>query len=181
EHTINNPQAIAQVEFFAGAILLGTVAGPQADDRYTFKWTNPAPGVYSISATATNGKGDSTVSSTISVIINAPPTVSLTSPLPVVTAPGTLNLSAAPADTDGTIQKVDFFRGTTLAGTATAAPFTVQLQNLAAGTYTFTARATDNHGATGDSASVTVIVNAPPSIALASPAAVVTAPGTIIL
>jgi RHS repeat-associated protein len=181
EQAINNPQAIAQVEFFAGALLLGAVSGPQADNRYAFTWTNPASGVYSISARASNGKGDSALSGTISIIINAPPTVSLSSPQPVVTAPGTIILSAAPVDTDGSIQKVDFFRGTTLVATAAAAPFSAQLQNLAAGTYAFTARATDNHGATGESVAVTVIVNDPPSVALAAPPAVVTAPGTIAL
>jgi RHS repeat-associated protein len=181
EQAISNPQAIAQVEFFAGALLLGTVSGPQPDNHYAFTWTNPAAGVYSISARASNGKGDSALSGTISIIINAPPTVSLSSPVPVVTAPGTITLSAAPLDSDGSIQKVDFFRGTTLVGTATAAPFSAQLQNLAAGTYAFTARATDNHGATGESGAVTVIVNDPPSVALAAPPAVVTAPGTIAL
>jgi RHS repeat-associated protein len=181
EHALNNPQAIAAVEFFAGATLLGTVAGPRADNLYAFTWANPAPGTYAISARASNGKGDSAVSGTISVVVNAPPTVSLTTPAPVVTAPGTIDLSAGPADIDGTIQKVDFFRGATLVGTVTAAPFALQLQNQVAGTYTFSARVTDNHGATGDSGSVNVIVNEPPTVALSTPAPIVTAPGSFTL
>ena len=181
EHALNNPQAIATVEFFAGTTLLGTITGPRADNAYSFNWVNPAPGVYSISARASNGKGDSATSGAVSVTVNAPPTVSLSTPAAVVTAPGTISLKAAPADLDGTIQKVDFFRGTTLIGTVTAAPFAFELQNQPAGTYAFTARVTDNYGAIGESGSVTVLVNEPPTAALSVPAAVVTAPGNITL
>ena len=44
--------------------------------------------------------------------------------------------------------------------TDTAAPFTFTLTNVAAGSYTFTARATDNLGATTTSTAVSVTVNA---------------------
>jgi hypothetical protein len=57
---------------------------------------------------------------------------------------------------------VDFFAGGTLLGTATASPYSVPWTNVPAGTYSLTAVATDNAGATTRSAAVTVTVNNPP-------------------
>jgi hypothetical protein len=67
-------------------------------------------------------------------------------------------VNATAADSDGTVTKVDFFNGSTLVGTATSAPFSVTLTNLAAGSYSLTAKATDNGGATTTSAPVNITV-----------------------
>lgn len=93
---------------------------------------------------------------------NAAPTVSLTSPAnnATFTAPASIVLTADAQDTDGTVAQVKFFQGGTLVATDTAAPFTFTLTNVAAGSYTFTARATDNLGASTTSAAVSVTVNA---------------------
>ena len=47
---------------------------------------------------------------------NQPPTVSITSPAAgaTFTAPATITVTAAASDTDGSITKVDFYRGTQL-------------------------------------------------------------------
>jgi hypothetical protein len=55
-------------------------------------------------------------------------------------------LVADASDTDGTIARVDFYRGNVLIGTATSAPYTVTWSNVGAGTYSLTARATDDKG-----------------------------------
>jgi RHS repeat-associated protein len=91
---------------------------------------------------------------------NIPPTVSLTEPADgtVVTAPASLTLTAAASDSDGSIARVDFYRGTTLIGTTTASPYSVSDANLAIGSYSYTAVATDNAGATTTSTPVTVKV-----------------------
>ncbi len=95
------------------------------------------------------------------VILNQPPTVSLTSPVNGATfnAPAAITLNATAADSDGSVSKVEFFRGTTLLGTATTSPYSLPLSNAAAGTYQFTARATDNKGAVTTSSPITVTVN----------------------
>ena len=56
---------------------------------------------------------------------NNPPNVQITAPVSGAsfTAPASITLTAAAADTDGTISKVDFFRGSTLLGTDTSAPY----------------------------------------------------------
>ena len=77
-----------------------------------------------------------------------PPTVSITSPVTgaTFTAPAAFQITASAAAGGGAvISKVDFI----LAGktyTATAAPYTVTITNVAAGTYSILAKATDNTG-----------------------------------
>ncbi len=92
--------------------------------------------------------------------MNASPTVTLTSPAggSVFYAPAIMTLSATAADSDGTVSKVDFYNGTTLLGTATSPPYSYAWDNVAAGTYNLTAKATDDVGATTTSAPVSVTV-----------------------
>jgi regulation of enolase protein 1 (concanavalin A-like superfamily) len=95
---------------------------------------------------------------------NAPPSVTLTSPAngATFTAPATINLTASASDSDGTVAKVDFYAGSTLIGSATAAPYAVTWNNVAAGTYSLTAVATDNGGAATTSAAATITVGSSP-------------------
>ena len=95
---------------------------------------------------------------------NAPPTVSLTSPTngATFTAPANITLTANAADSDGTIAKVEFYGGTTLIGTDTTAPYSFAWSNVAAGTYTLTAKAFDNAGLSTTSSAVSITVNAAP-------------------
>src|SRR5437762_1656470 len=66
---------------------------------------------------------------------------------------------------------------------ATAAPYQATWSSVAAGTYTLTARATDNSGAATTSAAVTITVDAPPTVSLTAPSsgASFTAPAAIAL
>jgi RHS repeat-associated protein len=92
---------------------------------------------------------------------NVPPTVSLTSPAngATFTAPASITLTATAADSDGTIQKVEFFHGgTNLIATLTAPPYTTQWTAVPQGAYVLTAVATDNGSATTTSAPVNVTV-----------------------
>jgi len=91
---------------------------------------------------------------------NAPPTVSLTSPAQnaTFTALANVAIAATASDSDGTVAQVDFLQGNTLLGSDTTSPYTFTWNNVAAGTYTLTARARDNAGATTASAPVTITV-----------------------
>jgi len=91
---------------------------------------------------------------------NTPPTVSITSPAAGASliAPARVTINATAADADGTVAKVDFFNGTTQLGTSTTAPYTFTWNNVAAGSYTITAVATDNGGASTTSSSVSLTV-----------------------
>jgi hypothetical protein len=91
---------------------------------------------------------------------NQSPTVSLTSPSngASFTSPAKISLAATAADTDGRVTRVEFFNGATRLGEDTTAPYTGQWNVGAAGSYTLTARATDNTGATTTSSPVTITV-----------------------
>ncbi len=98
-------------------------------------------------------------------VLPKPPVVSITAPVTNATfnAPASVTLTATATDEDGTISKVEFFNGTTLLGTATTSPYTYTWSNVAAGTYSITAKATDNGGNTTTSTVVTIVVNAVPT------------------
>jgi plastocyanin len=105
---------------------------------------------------------------------NASPTVSITSPTTGATfsAPASFTINANAADTDGTVSAVEFRVGNIVLPTDTAAPYTAQVSNLAAGNYVITAVALDNLGARATN-TVNITVNAAnvaPNVTLTSPA-----------
>ena len=61
---------------------------------------------------------------------------------------------------DGTIAQVEFLNGTNSIATVTQAPYTTNWANVTQGSYSLTAKATDNLGATTTSAAVPVAVTA---------------------
>ncbi|MEW5734097.1 MAG: Ig-like domain-containing protein, partial [Thermodesulfobacteriota bacterium] len=91
---------------------------------------------------------------------NARPVVSITSPADQASfAQGAdIAITADASDPDGTIAQVEFYRGATLLGTDTAAPYQAVMANAAAGVYDLTAVARDNEGATRTSIAVRIYV-----------------------
>jgi plastocyanin len=89
-----------------------------------------------------------------------PPTVQIVSPTnnAVSLNRASVNVTTAPGDVDGTVRKVQLFLGANLVGTATNTPFNFTTPSLFAGTYTLTARVTDNDGLMGTSAPVNIII-----------------------
>lgn len=159
---------ITKVEFFNGTTLIGT----DTTSPYSFAWNNVAAGTYSLKAKATDSTGASTTSAAINLIVNARPTVSITAPAQNATfvPPASVTVSANAADSDGTISKVEFFNGTVLLNTDTASPYAFTWTNVASGTYSLTAKATDNRGDTTTSSAVSITVNSPPTVSLTAPA-----------
>ncbi len=94
---------------------------------------------------------------------NTPPTVSLSAPAAgaTYTAPASIALAANASDSDGSIAKVEFYAGATKIGEDTTAPYTLNWSNVAAGSYSLTAVATDNAGASTVSAVVGITVDPP--------------------
>jgi Cellulose binding domain/Bacterial Ig domain/Right handed beta helix region len=91
---------------------------------------------------------------------NQPPTVSIAS----VTSQGPLTagvpitIAANASDSDGRVSDVAFFRGSTLIGRDSTAPYSVIWSNPVAGNYSITAIATDDKGATRTSSAVPITV-----------------------
>ncbi|TPG45211.1 T9SS C-terminal target domain-containing protein [Flavobacterium pectinovorum] len=157
---------ISKVEFYNGSTLLATVTSTP----YSYSWTNVAAGSYSITAKATDNTGASTTSVVQNVTVNAAgsnvaPTITLATPTVSGNAPATVSLAATATDSDGTISKVEFFNGSTLLASIIAAPYSYSWTNVAAGSYSVTAKATDNSGSVTTSSVKTVTVNSSVNVA----------------
>lgn len=99
---------------------------------------------------------------TIGVPIGQPPVVSLTAPASgsVFIAGDAISLAASASDADGSITKVGFYQGNTLLGEDSTAPYEFVWNGAMAGTYSVTARATDNEANVTTSTAAPVYVNA---------------------
>jgi RHS repeat-associated protein len=172
---------VSQVDFYNGSTLLGSVTNSGNGAPYVFTWDGVATGTYSLTAKATDDRGGVVTSAAISVRVNNPPNVALTTPQDgsLLATPTDLILNAQASDSDGTIAKVDFYQGSTLIGSQNAAPYTFTLTNAAPGSYTFTAQATDDSGAVTTSQPVSIVIDAPPSITLSSTPTSLVAPGSV--
>ena len=97
--------------------------------------------------------------------INRSPICALTAPGNGTdhTAPASIALSANASDSDGSVVRVEFYSGTNKIGEDTSAPYAFTWSNVPSGNYTLTARAVDNQGATGSSATASITVASTPS------------------
>ena len=164
-HSVDMEQRYVPLSFTRGSGTLTATAPRDANVA--------PPGMYMLFAIDANGVPSEARMVTLKA--NATPTVSLTQPASGASfpAPATVSIAANAADSDGTVAKVEFFNGSTKLGEDTMAPYTYDWTGVAAGSYTLTARATDNLGATTTSAarSITVVsANNPPTASITSPA-----------
>lgn len=109
----------------------------------------------------TDGFNVNYVSFSVITSVNHPPVVNITSPSnnSSFAAGANITISANATDSDGSIARVEFFRGTTKIGERSSAPWSVTWSNVSSGTYSLTARATDNKGAVTNSSAVNITVN----------------------
>jgi hypothetical protein len=108
-------------------------------------------------------------SQTVRVSDTTAPAVSLLSPTngAVFVAPAEFTILADARDTNGIISRVEFYSSTNkIAAVTNGAPYFVLVTNLAAGSYTFTAIATDGCGNAATSAPVTITVLAQPPLTI---------------
>ncbi|OAN17653.1 chitinase [Photobacterium jeanii] len=147
---------IAKVEFYVGAKLIATVTKAP----YVTNWTAIA-GNQNIKAVAFDDKGATAESVTkinVTDSSNAAPTTSVSLSATNVKLGDVVTFTATAADKDGTVEKVDFFVDGKLVGTAATAPYTLAYKTAKAGSLKVFSRATDDKGATGNSANVTLTV-----------------------
>jgi len=91
---------------------------------------------------------------------NQSPVVSITSPTneQSFTAPATITINANASDPDGNVTKVEFFHEGTKIGEDLSSPYSITWNNVTAGSYTLTAKATDNEDAQTTSEQVAITV-----------------------
>ena len=91
---------------------------------------------------------------------NNPPTVSIISPEDGDTfaAGSDITIDVNATDSDGNVTKVEFYQGSTKLGEATSPPYSYTWNNVPTGSYSITAKATDDGGDTTISSAVNIEV-----------------------
>jgi RHS repeat-associated protein len=158
---------ISWVEFFANGTnnSLGFAITP-TNGLYQVNWIQLVGGTNVLTALVMGTNGMSSWSNPVTNYVRSLPAVTITSPtngqiFSLLSPMTSTNLSiTATAVADGaTITGVSFYQGTNVLGTDTSYPYGITWSNVAAGTNTLTAAATDSLGATGFSFPVQIIVN----------------------
>jgi uncharacterized protein (DUF1800 family) len=180
---------IAKVMFYEGANKLGeTSASP-----YTLTFTSSVAGTYYLTAVAVDNLGAQGMSSVVPVVANSSgggggnvaPKATLTSSAATFAVGGSVTLTATATDQDGSIAKVMFFNGGTKISESATPPYTATFTSATAGTFSLTATAVDNLGATGVSNAVSVQATGgssgptPPKISIAVGSTLIHAPQAV--
>lgn len=145
---------IAKVEFY----LNGSKLGEDASAPYSLNWTGSA-GSHQVYAKAYDDKSASAQSTTVNFSVqsagNVPPTARVTAPAEgaVLATGAAVTLSAEASDSDGTIAKLEFFLDGAKLGEDLSAPYSLSWTATGSG-HSLYVRASDDKGATGDSAAV---------------------------
>lgn len=138
---------VSRVEFYRGSTLVGS----DTTAPYSYTWSSAPAGTYTFSAVAIDNANARSVNNptlTRTVATNSLPVVStVTTNATAYIAPATITVSARASDLNGTITRVEFYRGSTFMGSDTTSPYSYIWSNVPFGRYTFTAVAVDNANA----------------------------------
>jgi hypothetical protein len=137
--------------------------------------SNNTPTVYPVGTTTVtwtvidNYDNTATATQLVTVLENQTPII--TSPVAnaIYNAPASITINTNVNDVDSSVNKVEFFQGSTKLGEDITAPYSFVWTNVAAGSYAITAKSTDNSGAIATSDIVNVTVNALPTVSITSP------------
>jgi hypothetical protein len=149
---------VAKVELYIGATLAGTFASGGS-----LTWSGVAAGTYTLTTKVYDSGGLVTTSNAVTVNVlapdpaNTPPTASIIYPTAsaIYMAPASFSILPAVADANGSINRIEYYFGTSLAAAQNVGPYGLNFANLAAGTYSLTVKVWDNQGASTVSAAVT--------------------------
>ena len=170
---------VAKVAFFQGGTKVAEVAAPP----YSYVFNTSTAGTYSFAATAYDNLGATGSSNSVSVVasatpappvtptpdpVNVPPTVSVGLSNAVITIPGAVTVTITARDSDGTISRVTLNMNGAKVADLTQSPYTYTANLTTPGTYSFSADAVDNKGASTTSVAQSVVANAAPPIVAAS-------------
>jgi len=147
----------------SGYNIYGTVNAPNAGSLVTLKSSSQLVGGLRCDKLSIENGGTLRL---VSATPNQPPSVSLTFPSDNAEFPagGNIALSANAADADGTVARVDFYKGATLLGSSLNSPYQYVWESVPAGNHELSARAIDDAGATGASNAVRISVIAQPVV-----------------
>ena len=167
EFTVNASDAdgeVVKVEYYSGEKLIGT----SSTAPFSFTWTNPFTGMHEITAHAFDNNAEEAVSDKIiiSIKLNVPPSVSMVSTVEsgVIQEGENLALQATANDSDGEVEKVEFYAEGIYIGEVQTSPFVFTWENPEAGTYSIKSKAIDNKGGAAYSSSFDIKVNKKPEV-----------------
>jgi len=155
----NGGMKIVRVFFYADSSLLGADSISPFSIKALF-----TPGWHTVYAIANVTGGGSIRTNGAMFFVkrasNVPPSIAITSPKNGASFRTSENIviNANALDTDGTVQNVRFFKDTTYLGMDSIAPFSFTMSIQKSGAYRIFATATDNEGAQGTSAEVSITV-----------------------
>jgi len=160
---------VSSVVFYADNTLLGT--GTRNGSVYQFTWINAPAGVHSLTAVATDNNGAQTTSAAVSVTVYSMPTVTITSPATgtVVAQNSLVQFTAtASAGSGHTISQVQYtYNYGEQFGTSSTPPFQVGWR-APAGIWQVIAQVVDDRGILNYSTPITLKVDPPPVVYIAS-------------
>jgi len=172
EATASDSRGVTKVEFYSGTTLLGT----DTTAPYSLLWntSNGTGGTQTLTVKAFDSTGNVRTSAEVEVTVdNTVPVTAVSDPAHTAHVRGTVVVSATASDNVG-VERVEFYAGGTLLGTATTAPYSVNWDTatVANGSVNLTTKAYDLAGnVTVSTALRTVTVdNAAPTVAITSPA-----------
>ncbi|MDI1323399.1 MAG: Ig-like domain-containing protein, partial [Algoriphagus sp.] len=150
--------AIQKVEYFNWGFPLVSVNS----GNFEFTWQTILVDNYNITAKVTDSKGivyttDAVKFSVTAPAVNKAPTVTLSNPTEgqiFTKGVNTVELVANALDPEGKIRQVEFYNGTTLLTTVTAAPYSFNWATIAAGDYQVSAKVIDEGNLNATSAPV---------------------------
>jgi phage replication-related protein YjqB (UPF0714/DUF867 family) len=188
--TASDDVGIASVKILVDGNEVGTATAAP----YTASWdtTSVGNGTHAITATATDGAGNKTTSSAVSVTVKndtpdtTAPTVTITSPANGAVLAKTVTIAATATDDVGVTSVQVLVNGQAI-GTDASSPYAVSWDTTSRpnGTYSITAIATDAAGNSKTSAAVSVTVKnadtTAPTVVVTSPVAGAVLSGTVAL
>ena len=159
---------VSQVQFFVDNVSIGV----DNSAPFAMNWT-AVLGNHTIKGTATDNRGATTTSSSVSITVvnNVPPTAAITAPTSgaTYTAAQVVAIAAAATDPDGTVAQVEFFVNNVSVGVDASSPYSFNWTSVI-GSASLTVKSTDNRGAVTTSAPVVLSIADPNAL----PYAVVT-------
>lgn len=148
--------------------------GEDSSNPYVHKFKPTTKGTVSLRALATDDEGLFTWSDTVKIIMNALPTISISSPVQnaIFKTGENITISALATDEDGLVSSVEIFVDGTSLGIVNSSPYNV-IYAAVKGDHSITAKVTDNRGAGNTSVAVpfSVVDNVAPSVVITAPTA----------
>lgn len=155
---------LATLQLFSGTTAIGTLSlGPGVTNfSGTISGSIP-PGPQTLSVTATDNNGQTATAGPVPIMAQSPNfLVTVTSPANGAAFPpfATIPLTASASSPNGAITNVNFFMDGSLLASVTSPPFSVPVPQVSPGSHQFFVQAQDAMGFGGESATVSVTVEA---------------------